>query len=122
MRALLKNEWTIFVIALVASLLTAILTFTAANVVLVFLVSAVALATLASVVGQATEQLGNYMGIAIRDWQPARIICQFLRFASRVGDRCPVCPGWFYSGKQPACVGPGLRGRWDQKWHPEIHV
>ena len=62
MRALLKNEWTIFGIALAASVLTAILTFTTANVVVVFLVSAVALATLATVVGQATEQLGNYMG------------------------------------------------------------
>ena len=62
MRALLENEWTIFGIALVASVLTAVLTFTAANAVLVFLVSAVALATLASVVGGATEQLGNYMG------------------------------------------------------------
>ena len=62
MRALLNNEWTIFGIALIASVLTAILTFAAANAVLVFLVSAVALATLASVVGQATEQLGNYMG------------------------------------------------------------
>jgi Ca2+:H+ antiporter len=62
MRALLANEWFIFVVAIVASLLTAVLTFTAANVILVFLVSAIALATLASVVGQATEQLGNYMG------------------------------------------------------------
>jgi Ca2+:H+ antiporter len=61
-RATLKNEWTIFGIALLASILAAILTFAAANAVLVFLVSAVALATLASVVGQATEQLGNYMG------------------------------------------------------------
>jgi Ca2+:H+ antiporter len=61
-RALLKNEWTIFGFALAASILSAILTFTAANAVVIFLVSAVALATLASVVGQATEQLGNYMG------------------------------------------------------------
>jgi Ca2+:H+ antiporter len=61
-RALLKNEWTIFGIALLASVLTATLTFVAANAVVIFLVSAVALATLASVVGQATEQLGNYMG------------------------------------------------------------
>jgi Ca2+:H+ antiporter len=61
-RALLKNEWTIFGFALAVSVLTAILTFTAANAVLIFLVSAVALATLASVVGGATEQLGNYMG------------------------------------------------------------
>lgn len=62
MRALLKNEWTIFGIALLASVLAAILTFAVANAVLIFLISAIALATLASVVGQATEQLGNYMG------------------------------------------------------------
>lgn len=62
MRTLLKNEWTIFGFALAISVLTAILTFAAANAVLIFLVSAVALATLASVVGQATEQLGSYMG------------------------------------------------------------
>ncbi len=62
MSVMLKNEWTIFVIALAVSILTAILTFTGANAVLVFLISAIALATLASVVGGATEQLGNYMG------------------------------------------------------------
>ena len=62
MRALLKNEWNILGIALVASIVTAILTFATANPVLVFLIRAIALATLASVVGQATEQLGNYMG------------------------------------------------------------
>jgi len=62
MNALLKNEWTIFVAALAASILTAVLTFTRAGAVLVFLISAVALAILAMVVGQATEQLGHYMG------------------------------------------------------------
>jgi len=62
MHTLLKNEWTIFVIAILASIVTAILTFSSAIAVLTFLVSAVALATLATVVGQATEQLGNYMG------------------------------------------------------------
>src|SRR5215211_2657319 len=62
MGALLKNEWTIFVVALTASILTAVLTFTHAGSVFVFLVSAVALAVLAMVVGQATEQLGKYMG------------------------------------------------------------
>ena len=62
MSGLLKNEWSIFVVALIASVLTAVLTFTSANAVLVFLISAVALATLATVVGQATEQLGNYLG------------------------------------------------------------
>src|SRR5512141_1084503 len=59
---LLKNEWTIFVVALVASILTGVLTFAGANPVLIFLISATALATLATVVGQATEQLGNYLG------------------------------------------------------------
>lgn len=62
MSNLLKNEWTIFGVALAASILAAILTFASVNAVVVFVVSAVALATLASVVGQATEQLGNYMG------------------------------------------------------------
>ena len=62
MRALLKSEWTIFVVALLAGILTGVLTFAGANSVLIFLISAIALATLASVVGQATEQLGNYLG------------------------------------------------------------
>jgi len=61
-KKLLKNEWTTFVGALLASILTGILISTHANAVLTFLVSAVALATLATVVGHATEQLGNYMG------------------------------------------------------------
>jgi Ca2+:H+ antiporter len=62
MSRLLKNEWTSFVVALAASALTAVLIFTGANPVLTFFISAVALATLASVVGHATEQLGNYLG------------------------------------------------------------
>lgn len=62
MNALLKNEWTMFIAALTASILTAVLTFTRASAVFVFLISAIALAILAMVVGQATEQLGNYMG------------------------------------------------------------
>src|SRR6266487_2031599 len=62
MRALLKNEWTIFVIALIASITTAVLTFASVNAAFVFLIGAIALAILATVVGQATEQLGNYMG------------------------------------------------------------
>lgn len=62
MSRLLKSEWTIFVVALIAGISSGVLTFTGANPVLIFLISAVALATLASVVGQSTEQLGNYMG------------------------------------------------------------
>lgn len=62
MRNLLKNDWTMFVVSIIASVLTAILTLTGVNAVLTFLVSAVALAILAIVVGEATEQLGNYMG------------------------------------------------------------
>ena len=61
-RNLLKNEWTTFVVALVASVFTAVLIFIHANAVLTFILSAVALATLATVVSEATEQLGNYMG------------------------------------------------------------
>ena len=62
MSRLLKNEWTTFIIALVASALTSVLIFTSANPVLTFFISAIALATLATVVGHATEQLGNYLG------------------------------------------------------------
>jgi Ca2+:H+ antiporter len=62
MGKLLKNDWTMFGVALAVSILTAILTFAHGNAVLTFLVSAVALAILATVVGEATEQLGNYMG------------------------------------------------------------
>src|ERR1044072_6284950 len=62
MRALLQNDWTFFVIALIAAILTAIFRFTHLNAALVFLFSAVSLAILALVVGQATEQLGNFLG------------------------------------------------------------
>ena len=62
MRALLKSEWTSFVIALAATILTAILTLTHSNAVVTFIVSGAALATLALVVGEATEQLGNLLG------------------------------------------------------------
>jgi Ca2+:H+ antiporter len=62
MRVLLKNEWTIPGLALAASILTAVLSFTRIGAAVVFLVSAIALASLAMVVGQATEQLGNYLG------------------------------------------------------------
>lgn len=62
MSVLLKNGWTTFAVALAASILTAILTFTRTGAVFVFLISAITLAILAMVVGQATEQLGNYMG------------------------------------------------------------
>src|SRR5512141_1970452 len=61
MRALLKNEWTIIVVALIVSILTGVLTFAGAST-FAFLIGALALATLASVVGQATERLGSYMG------------------------------------------------------------
>jgi Ca2+:H+ antiporter len=62
MRALFRNEWTFFVIAIVASVSSGVFTLGTSNAVLAFLVSALALALLAIVVGQATEQLGNYMG------------------------------------------------------------
>jgi len=62
MQKLLKNEWTTFVFALIVSAITGVLISTHADAVLTFIISAVALATLATVVGHATEQLGNYMG------------------------------------------------------------
>ncbi len=62
MRALLNNEWTPFAAALTASIVTGILTFTHASPVLTFVVSGIALGILATVVGQASEHLGNHMG------------------------------------------------------------
>jgi len=62
MQKILKNEWSTFAGAMLVSILTGILISTHANSVLTFVISAVALATLATVVGHATEQLGNYMG------------------------------------------------------------
>src|SRR5215212_5868992 len=62
MRAILQNDWTSFVIALLAATLTAIFRFTHLNAALIFLFSAISLAVLALVVGQATEQLGNFLG------------------------------------------------------------
>ncbi len=62
MQKILKNEWTTLIISLIASAATYILLNSHASPVLTFIVAAVALATLATVVGHATEQLGNYMG------------------------------------------------------------
>ena len=62
MRALLSSQWTYFVLAIVASILSGWITLGTSSAVLAFLVSALTLALLAVVVGQATEQLGNYMG------------------------------------------------------------
>jgi Ca2+:H+ antiporter len=62
MNKLLKNEWTVFTLAMLSGALTGILINVKANPVLTFIAGAVALATLATAVGHATEQLGNYMG------------------------------------------------------------
>lgn len=62
MLKILKNEWTVLVIAVVAGLSTGLLLNIGANPVLTFTLGAVALSTLATVVGHATEQLGHYMG------------------------------------------------------------
>jgi Ca2+:H+ antiporter len=62
MRALLQNDWTSFVVAFVAAILTAVFRFTHLNAALIFMFSAISLAVLALVVGQATEQLGNFLG------------------------------------------------------------
>ena len=64
MRALIESEWINFVIALVAGILTAVFRFTHLSATLTFVFSAISLAVLALVVGQATEQLGNFLGPA----------------------------------------------------------
>jgi Ca2+:H+ antiporter len=62
MSALGQRERITLAVALVATILAGVLTFTGAGAVLSFVVSAVALAALAALVGQATEQLGEQLG------------------------------------------------------------
>jgi Ca2+:H+ antiporter len=62
MRAVFRNQWTTVVIAVAASLLAAILTFSGTDAVLTFVVSAIALGILAKLVGDGTEQLGSRLG------------------------------------------------------------
>src|SRR5918912_684405 len=59
MVALARNERITLGVAVVASVLTGILTYMNADAVLIFVVAAAALATLASAVGHATDQLGE---------------------------------------------------------------
>src|SRR5947208_6186088 len=62
MDALARNERIRLIITLVVSVLAGVLTYLQAAPVLVFVIAAVALATLASVVGMATEHLGDRLG------------------------------------------------------------
>ena len=62
MRTLLRNEWTIVLLAVLVSVLTWVLLITRANAVLTFFISGLALAVLAALVGQATEHLGSHFG------------------------------------------------------------
>ncbi|MBV9864410.1 MAG: calcium/proton exchanger [Abitibacteriaceae bacterium] len=59
---LARNELITVGLAVIATIASAILTFTHANAVLSFVFSAAALSLLAMLVGHATEQLGNRMG------------------------------------------------------------
>ncbi|HVN15412.1 MAG TPA: calcium/proton exchanger [Anaerolineales bacterium] len=59
MRDLLRNDWTIIVLAILTSGLTGLFIYSHANAVLAFGIGAIALAVLAALVGQATEQLGS---------------------------------------------------------------
>jgi Ca2+:H+ antiporter len=62
MAALTRNQRLTLMVALFAGVLTGVLTAIAADPVVVFIVSGVGLASLASVVGMATEQLGERLG------------------------------------------------------------
>ncbi|HEX9441739.1 MAG TPA: hypothetical protein VF909_18770, partial [Roseiflexaceae bacterium] len=62
MDALARNERIRLIFTLVASVLAGVLTYLQAAPVLVFVIAAMALATLASVVGMATEHLGDRLG------------------------------------------------------------
>lgn len=60
--SLSRKEWLMITGSLAISLLAGLLTAFQANPVLIFIVSGVALAFLAALVGQATDQLGSYLG------------------------------------------------------------
>ncbi len=62
MSALARNERLTIGVALIATLLSGLLTVAHAGAVLLFALSGVALAALAALVGQATEQLGERLG------------------------------------------------------------
>lgn len=57
-----RGEWLIIAATFIISILAGILTAVQANAVLIFIVAGVALALQAGLVGQATEQIGSYLG------------------------------------------------------------
>lgn len=57
-----RGQWIMLGGAVIASLVTGILTFLGANAVLIFVVAGIALALLAALVGEATDQLGSRLG------------------------------------------------------------
>lgn len=57
-----RNEWAILIATFAISILAGVLALLQANAVLIFVVAGLALALLAAVVGQATDQLGGYLG------------------------------------------------------------
>jgi Ca2+:H+ antiporter len=107
MSRLLRSEWTVFVVALLASILTAILMFAGVNAAFVFIVSAVALASLASVVGHSTEQLGNYLGPGPTGILQASVASLPELFVS-------------FFALQAGLIG--FPFRWIEKWYPAIRL
>lgn len=57
-----RKDWLMLLGSLAISLLACFLTIFQANAVVIFIISGVALAFLAALVGQATDQLGSYLG------------------------------------------------------------
>lgn len=62
MKMLTRKQIVMMCIAFIASVLAAILTHIEANAVLTFIIAGLAVAMLASIVGEATEQLGEILG------------------------------------------------------------
>src|SRR5579872_5354420 len=57
-----RREWLIIAVTFIITILAGILTALQANAVLIFIVAGVALALQAGLVGQATDQIGSYLG------------------------------------------------------------
>ncbi len=118
MQKFLKNEWTPFAGAMLASLMTAILISAHANSVLTFIVSAAGIGNTGNCGGtchRATWQLyGTWCDrrVAIRYWKSTRIVREFLCLAGGLGDGGAIGFGGIDLGEQFVGDGTGVFTGW----------
>ena len=126
MQKFLKNEWTTFVGALLASLMTAILISAHANAVLTFVVSARGIGNTGNCGGSCHRATRQLHGIwcdgrsAIRYWKFARIVREFLCLTGGPGDGGAIGFGGIDPGEQFVGVGTGVFPGRLETWHTKI--